>query len=211
MYLCVSFMRHAKQPLFSCTALTDFTLWDVKYLSDGVALRNAVCVYVMLETNLHKLFILISGFKWLDFGERTPFNVTVDTSQSKASTSLVIMVAYFSLLFLCSIFPLIHSPFPLPSYPLPSDSVMTCINAFVPRISIKFTTGLSLHNDHSNQLYRLILSWTPRWRMANGLSIPLGLLSVSDQWLKFIHLISTGIFRSAEGCFSDGTWPSFFF
>lgn len=109
-----------------------------------------LCVCVMLERNLHKLFSLISGFKWLDLGERTAFNVTMDASQSKASTSLVIMVAYFSLLFLCSIFPLIHSPFPVPIYPLPSGSVMTCITASIPHISIKFTTALSLRNDRSN-------------------------------------------------------------
>jgi hypothetical protein len=36
-------VRHTKQPLFSGTALTDFTLRDVKYLNNGEALRNAMC------------------------------------------------------------------------------------------------------------------------------------------------------------------------
>jgi hypothetical protein len=104
---------------------------------------------VMSEWNLLTLFTSISGFKWLDFGERTSFNmaggyiamqsayisgnygahlVSVATLQNLASHSFSCSCSYLS---------------------LPSGSVMTCFAAFMPHTSIKSTTGLTLRNDLS--------------------------------------------------------------
>ena len=146
MYLYFSFLRQTTQLLFSCTPLTDFTLWDVKYLGNGEAMRNAVCD---VERNFLTLFTWISGFKWLDIGERTDFNMT---GGYIAMQSVYISGNYgANLVSAVSLQNLASHSFPCScSYlQLPSGSVMTCITAFIPHTSIKCMTGLTLYNDRS--------------------------------------------------------------